>query len=62
MNLKEIESALITLKNMCDTYVSHCENCPCYDEEAHVCGITNLFPCNWKINPLPENLIHRFLL
>lgn len=47
---EKIIDALKTIKKVCDEVGdTHCNRCPLCDYTGD-CGITNLQPCNWKIN------------
>lgn len=50
INNKKIIDSLQTIKDVCDENYSDngkCENCP-FEVEG-VCGITDLYPMNWRI-------------
>jgi hypothetical protein len=60
INTESIVTSLQIIKTVCEDNVTDCEKCPLYDEVKGECGMTNLSPCNWKIND--ENDVWRALL
>ena len=51
--MKKLIEALHVIKDECNKHNSKensCSNCPLWSDEAHVCAVCDLSPCNWKIN------------
>lgn len=46
--MKELIKALHVIQEECRRYNQDCEGCPLHGDTE--CRVTDLHPCNWKIN------------